>query len=487
MRCFQLYVLATVLLSLATGAAAADEYWNYAYRDFDVTTSENAGSALALAHNVARFDTALTHILTLTEAHVSTHIYVLPAEQLKELIGNSSGASFRFSGYEVTVVTSDTIRNYRYWGPLFGYTGSLLVNGRALRCPYWFQLGVPELFANTEFEADKLKTGGVAGGYARTLTLSNLIPTRTFLRIQSGDPQLTNARFWELFEAESWYLVYEIFVQGKLQEEFGHYLRLLRDGKSEADAFTESFKFSYEDLDKVLVKYMSEPARIFIVPVPREPTDPGEPLRLSPTAAKARLAELNLQWGRRAEALRWGTESLQADPKNELALSVVARADLQDGNFDAALASINKLDEVPPASVSALTDGGEVLSWVAYAVSSKKAAVGVEVQALAERAKEHYEHAISMNPEYLRAWAGLAYLYGWRRDNAAAHALVGRVHPVMEKHTDSGALAQAVAKMCSATGQYSDGIFFGDYWRDDALTDKDREQAVALLVRLGAH
>jgi len=483
-----LTLIAATLISGASGVAVADDYWNYAYKDFEITTVESAGRALSLAHSVARFDTALTSIMQLSESRVRTHIYELPHKETSQFLGEGYESFYHSTGYEVIVVTEQAARNSNRWhGALFGYTGSVLISGRLLRCPYWFRIGVPEVFANTEFEVEQIKTGWVPAGYSRTLTLSNLIPTRVLLRMQGGDPQLQNLEYRRVFEAESWFLAYEILVRGKLKAEFSQYLGLLRDGKSEEDAFAASFKLSHEDLDKELLKAMREPAYSFTVKVPREPTEHSDPRRLTESEAKARLADLNLRFGHRADALQLATEAVREDAGDELGLSVAARANLRDGNFGAALPPVEKLDALPAVSAAGRTDAGDVLAALADAVASKKASIGVDAETLSHRSKDEYERAISLDSDYLRAWAGLAYLYGLRHDSAAAQVFSKRAHAVMEKHTENGALARALATMCSRTGQVSDAAFFGQLWVNNAPSETDRERAVSFVAQIQAH
>lgn len=483
------YRVAMALLMCAVSRpAGAEDYWAYTYKDFDVTTVGSREHAVSLAHDIARFDTAVSRVLQLPDTRVPTHIYELPGGQVKQLLGAEDVATFHFSGYEVSVISSsEGGPGNRYWGSLFGYVGGLLESGRAPRYPYWFQVGVPELFAQTEFDNDRIKTGGVVFGYAQTLQRGKLIPMRTFLSLRDNDPQLKVAEYRAMYDAESWYLAREVYVEGKLRPEFGQYLGSMRDGKSEAEAFSASFKIGYEELDKLLVEAMREPTHVFVVQVPREPADHDLPLRLSTAEIKGRMAELSLQDQHRDDALRLATEALQLDANNEAALRVLARASLQAGNFDAALAAVDKLGALSASSAAALTDSGDVLSHLARAVTKKQASIGVGADALIHRAIEAYEHAVTLDREYLRAWAGLAYLYASQRDVQAAKAFLPRAEPVLEKNIRSAALARALATMCAQTGQ-ADGAFrFGEYWRDDALTKADLDQALAFGAWLKAH
>jgi tetratricopeptide (TPR) repeat protein len=475
-----------LLLCPYSHASGTEGYWTYAYEDFDVTTDRGGDRAVALAHHIARFDKAVSRILQLADTRLPTHIYELPEDQAKQLFGREGAAGFNFTGYEVTVVAqSGALREKPNWGPLFGYMGSLLLDGRGLRYPHWFLIGVPLLFAETEFDGFQIKTGGIALGAARALA-GSLIPMRTFLSLHSDDPQLKDANYRALYEAESWYLAYEIYVQRKFQPEFKQYLELTSGGKSDAEAFAASFKITYEDLDKFLVIAKRDPARLFIVPIPLEPPDPSAPQRLSAAEGEARLAELNLLWQRRPEALRLVTLALQLNSQNEAALRVLARVSVQDAHFEVALNAVDKLMAATTPSVAALTDSGEVLSRLAQAVTRKQHSIGVDTDILARRAKEAFERALSLDGEFLRAWAGLANLYTSRGSVDAAMTLVPRVEPVMAKHPKNAALARALASMCAQTGQNDRALLFGEYWRSSAVSQKDLDHAVAFISRLKA-
>jgi hypothetical protein len=207
-----LLAAATVLLSGPATEAWAESYWTYAYKDFDVVTYGTAGGAHAveLAQNLARLDQAVAGIVGTTDKHPPTHIYLLPAEEATRLLGPRGGDSaYQFNGSDVTVVANQEARKHeRDWGALVGYTDSLMVSGRFAHYPYWFRVGVPALFAHSEFTTQHVKTGGSDDLYARKVVSSNLILMRTFLRAQAGDGTAQG----DLFEAESWFLAHEIFV-----------------------------------------------------------------------------------------------------------------------------------------------------------------------------------------------------------------------------------------------------------------------------------
>jgi tetratricopeptide (TPR) repeat protein len=481
-------IAAALTLCMACGAATAEDYWSYSLGNIEIVTADGRGRAVALAQNLARLDAALVQILDVPAAHLPTRLYELPSKVVTELLGDPQRATYSSSDYEVTVVTgvSPLSSGAHNWGPLFGYTGGRLTTGSAARSPYWFRIGVPDLFATTEFDFDRVKTGDLNRREVYALAGKKLIPTRVLLRMAPSDPQLQSEQFRTLFQAESWYLAREVFVESMLRPEFGHYLASMREGTPEEEAFTASFKLSYEDLDKELYAALSKPIHVYIVNVPPVSSESGEARRLSPAEADARLAQLYMRTHHVDEAQRLASQALREDPTSELALRVRARLSMTQEEFSAALADVDKLAALPSWSAAGLTDQGEILAQLAARVANGDASVALPAATLAERARGALESAIHEDAEYVRAWADLARMTARQRDGTAAKALLARAQPVLERHRENGALARELARMCAATGQRSAAISLGEIWMSDALSLNELSQAKELTERLQA-
>lgn len=272
----------------------AEDYWTYKYQDFDLTVAGSREAAVSLAHTIARFHEALAQILPLPSAPIPTHIYMLEPAQAAQITGMMHSALYHLDSSEAFVIGDMGTGPERYWAALFGYTGSVLAGGWARRYPIWWKVGVPQLFAHSEFELDKVKTGGHVYGSLP----DPFIPTRTLFRTNPGDPRLQDKRYQERFDAESWFIARQIYVQGKLRPEFTRYLSLLQEGKDEAGAFAESFKISYEDLDRLLQQVIGDISHIYVIKIQPLPPDSGEPRKLT-SAEKVQLkASLATRFGR---------------------------------------------------------------------------------------------------------------------------------------------------------------------------------------------
>jgi tetratricopeptide (TPR) repeat protein len=481
------WTLAAALL-LSAPAAAAD-YWACQYRNIDVTVAGSSEYARSVARNADRLGAALTRVLSFKgDARLPTHIYVLPDEQIVEVLGSSGSSNYRSSGYDATVIASrGTGSADRYWGVYFGYVGSLVAGDGAQRYPYWYRLGVPEVFATTEVDRDRIRTGGIAPGYALTVASGTLIPLRTFLAMPEEDPQLQSGPVSEMYAAESWYLTREILVEGRYRREFGKYLGLMHEGRSERAAFAASFNVSYEDLDRMLRDDRLAQSHVFMLASSTEESpDCDSPRKLTPPEVRARLALVNLQLGRRAQALQLAGAALHDEPANERALRVLAQAQLEEGDYGASFAAVDQLSGAV-LSPDGMAESAAILTVLASAVTGGHAALPVDAPTLLRYAQQYYQAAIAANPEDLRSWAGLAGLYGARRDRAAAQALLPQASQALERHPGNGNLAYALAHMCAQTQQWDCAAKFAGAWRENAPTEANRAEAAAFESRLAAY
>src|SRR5215469_11479360 len=91
--------LVLTLTCLVTGAFAADHYWVYSYKDFDVTSSNGAENAELIAHNLDRLDKTITAVLGVRAAtwRPPTYVYSVPRAAFRELIGNDTDAASLFA------------------------------------------------------------------------------------------------------------------------------------------------------------------------------------------------------------------------------------------------------------------------------------------------------------------------------------------------------------------------------------------------------
>lgn len=286
-----------VSMTASTAAVAGgDEYWGYSYGNIDVTAAGTSAYAINLARYCARLDYLLTRVLDIkTKDRATTHIYALPPADVAKLLGGSAQVSYRVSGNTATIIMESTVaRDSEYWGAYFGYTASLLASDGRLKGPDWYANGVPQVFAGTRYRGTRAQLGIVETGYGLTLGQgSTLFPLRTFLgqtkQALAGDDRHRR----QLYDAQSWGLAHEIYVEGWHRAEFMHYLDLMRQGTSEAAAFSACFKVSYEQLDKEFAVALHQRPYVYTLEVPEDSDAKGRTAQpLSPAEFKARVAQL---------------------------------------------------------------------------------------------------------------------------------------------------------------------------------------------------
>ncbi len=281
-----------VLLAVPAGSWAED-YWSYSYKYLDVVAAGTSQYAINMAHNVDRLDRALRKILPLIDQKpTATHIYALADSELRRLGITASGtARYKWSGSDTTVVTGIMAAPDQYWGAYFGYAGGLLKSSVGTHYPNWMYIGVPAVFADTEFRGDTIRTGGIAHGLGEQLLHGGpLLPMSTFLTLRGRDLPGLPRQQHEMYQAESWYVAREFLVEGHYRLQFAQYLAAMAGGTAEGEAFTSSFKMSHEQLDKVLAQVMFDSAHVYILDVPDDPGgNPQPPRRLTTAEVKDRL------------------------------------------------------------------------------------------------------------------------------------------------------------------------------------------------------
>ncbi len=297
------FLSAALLLLIPLAAIAGEnEYWSYTYRNVEVTAAGNSAYAVNLARYCVRLDGMLTRILGIKASdRPPVHLYALPPAQVRQFLGDADRVSFRISPAGAIILMSNTRESDSdYWGAYYGYTAALLASDGQLSGPYWYQTGLPLVFASTKYRGDRAQLGTVETGYALTLGQGSApIPMRTFLSLTRATIGASGATL-EAYDAEAWGLAHEIFVEGWHRAQFAKYLGLMRQGSQEPEAFAASFNMTYEQLDKEFVNALRQRALVYTMDAP----DPGaahETARpLNAEEVKARLESLAAMYPKQA-------------------------------------------------------------------------------------------------------------------------------------------------------------------------------------------
>jgi Tfp pilus assembly protein PilF len=481
------------LLSLAPFAsmtAGAEDYWAYAYQGVEIISTGNPASAVTLAHHLHRLDLAARKFLLSDREggeRPATHIYAVSPWVFSEMVGGDKdvGMLYQYSGTDNYVLLNGTRSpgsDDPYWPAYAGYAGSILMSDGESRYPYWFRTGFAELFAATAFQGSKVTLGGYAKGRVYSLTSDKLIPVHTLLQLQPGDPQLKANAY--LYPAECWFLLHLVLFEGNYRAEFARYLTLIDEGQSPEEAFAGSFKVGYDALDKMLRSALTTGrVNIFVLHIDDD-RDTEAPHRISPAEANARIAEFELRLGRIEEAIKRVQSALASEPSNEMALRVLATAQVRRHDYADALRTIDRLPADAGLSPDGHSDRAAVLMSTAQAAASKDATLSADPVELNHRATADLQRALELAPENRHYLEQLGRLIAEQRDTVTAQTYFPRAVHVFYQHPRDAALAAAIAQMCAATGDYKNAVRFTEAWRDNTIAPADRDRAAAYLSRL---
>jgi tetratricopeptide (TPR) repeat protein len=484
--------LALSMAWLPNFAAASDPYWAFTYKDITVTGIGSADRAKSIAHNLHRLDLALGTVLGIQaeDWRAPTRVYAVPQPMFNMLWKKTdisySSISFPSDSDNQILMNISLDRETPYFDAYSGYTGSLLASGYSSRYPFWFRKGLSEVFGASSVERKQVIIGGFVASRLRSLA-GSWIPLRTLLNIADNDPQLQSADFLNRFSAECWFLVHQVVIEEKYHDNFRRYFSQLDQGDEESRAFAASFGTDYGNVDKEIQHALKAGViKIIKVQVPDEP-DSTEPRRLTDAEAKGRLAAFAALHGEDiGGAVTLANDALAADPKNEDALIALARTQLRQHLYPAALQYADRLCTLEPLSQNAAAQCAKIYADMLYGGAAKNAALGVDAPALAGRARKYFETAISADPEDLASWSGMTYLLTATHDVEYAKDFLPRAKHVWATHSRNEYLAHVLAGLCATTGDFDTAIKFATVWEKNALSESRRAEADAYLSRLKA-
>jgi hypothetical protein len=284
-----------------------------------------------------------------------------------------------------------------------------------------------------------------------------------------------------------WFLVHQVVIEEKYHSNFLQYFSQLDQGDEEPRAFAASFGTDYENVDKEMQHALNAKViKIIKVQVPVEP-DSTEPRRLSDSEAQARLAVFAALHGEDIDgAVKLANDALAADPKNEDALIALARTQLRQHLYPAALQYADRLCALEHLSQNAAAQCAKAYADMFYGGAAKNTTLGVDAPALADRSRKYFEMAISADPEDLASWAGMTYLLTATHNVEYAKDFLPRAKHVWATHSRNEHLARTLAGLCATTGDLDTAIKFATVWQKNALSGSRRAEADAYLSRLKA-
>ncbi len=485
-----------VLMAAACFPACAFglEYWTYSYQGIEVT-ADRTERAKTIAHNLHRLDLAITRVLDVSQVsawRTPTVVYSVPTATFSRLRGKKDDTTSLFlsTPFENLIVidAGEDRSDSSLFNPYFGYTGSVLVSAYTFRYPRWFIYGLSELFAASKMNGDTVTIGSVNAQRGQTLVQSrNPIPMRVLMAIQEGDPQLKDADFKNLYEAEAWLLVHLVVLEGKYRASFFHYFALRDQGEDEAKAFAASFNVTYEDLDKMLHDTLRTGKVETIKVSVADEKDAAEPARLTAAQAAGRLAQLASQIDPQIDdAEKMANEAVSIDPKNEDALYALARAQMRRADYAASFQAAERLCSLEALTQKSDSRCGILFYRFAEAARANKASLGADQANLLERSQQYFDKAITLDPNDFVAWDGMAKALTAIGNVQYAQAFLPRAAQALSKQVRNSDLSRSLANLCGATGDLRAALNYAVMWQASALSPESRDAASEYVSRLRA-
>jgi tetratricopeptide (TPR) repeat protein len=466
--------------------ANAEEYWSFSYQGIQVTAAGNAGRAADLGHDLVQLDAAFakTSAASTTSWRApAVHVYALPGALFKKVWGADVAAGYLNAGsYQDILINSDhSNADDPHWAAYSAYIAALL-SREGMRYPSWLSTGISSVFASSSISGDRVTIGGFDRGQIQLLARSRLIPMRTLLSLKGNDPQLHDRDFLQLYWAQCWLFVHQILIEHKYAASVDKYVDLLRQGKTENEAFAASFSVSYDDLDAFMRGLMTKGTiNRFAINFPK--LDAAAPQSVSVAEVDARLAEFGVRHNREVqEAMQLAQSALSVEPNNERAWRALARSQIIEGNYAEALASVEKLVARPSLSAAGHADCGFVLALIAQ----HHADAATDTAALWQRARSEYEQAIALNYDDVASLYELAGMIETQKDVEAAKKFQPAMEQAFYRNPRNSELAKSLVHLCLVSGDLSDAFKFTVAWQENAKSDADEEQATTYASHIKA-
>ena len=490
-------VLAFAAVALAAGSGArAGEYWSYNYGQLAVVTAGDPADAKLLAQRLTALDGALRKLLRLPNGATSppTTVYILPGAELAALdpIWNSEGGTyFRAAPFDDYLVLASEHGAGASAALYADRTLGLLASWGLARLPDWYRQGVAQLAAGAVYGTDRITIGQDAAEQVGRLA-HGWIPMEKILRLPSTDPEFNRSpESLALYQAQCWWLVHLLLVDGVLDPALSHYVDWLMAGRGQDVAYAESFGTGYgagvnsEQVDEYF-RSVRRAVKLRTYSTAMPDAGAAAPRPLAENAYKAGVAQLAVSHDAHSTRGRQlAAEVLAAEAGNARALLVQAQTQLAARKFAEAESSLQQVRARENLSEPDRRDLGIV--GVALARQKDEALPGTEgldARKIRSAARADLRRALELDPADPRTLYELGWLLAGQGDVAAVRELLPAMEAAYYQRSDSVELAALLVRMNSIAGDMADVFKYSVAEQHLAATETERARAAARVERL---
>ncbi|MGC4251759.1 MAG: hypothetical protein QM605_09970 [Sphingobium sp.] len=371
MRTFRGILLLLAALLLFTPGAAQAEWLQAKSRHFTIYSESSRQKLQDFAEKLEKFDFLLRHVTGVDnpEAGSPVHVYLLANDgKVKALARNRNADGFyTTSDHFAYAVLARGEKNGKFdFGAqdiLFHeYTHHFMLHHFPAAYPAWYVEGFAEFFSTVQFPRDgSIEFGHIPMARAPGLVLGSIYPLKQlFARGAEGLSLADGDRYY----GTAWLLTHYFQYHASRRQEFLHYLNDLAKGVPDMkpDSY---FTGGLEGLEKDLRAYMGQRLTISTLP-PRIATTGDIAIGpLDPAQGALVENELRLMGDPKTDELPALIASIRGTaakfPSSGYALALLAEAERQAKEQDAALADVDRALAFSPQSARALVTRARIL------------------------------------------------------------------------------------------------------------------------------
>lgn len=417
--CGQIRIMAAVLpaLGLVTAARAEetsvllDKPW------FEARTPHFHTYSCGITQQVARLAARLEQFRVAYEALAGTQavssppieVIALPDhESLKNFVPLYQGQPINLSGFfhrgsdENLIVLSLAETGAGALETIFHEYAHLLLRRNQQFWPMWLNEGMADIYATFEVTGDHgVRIGKAQPIYLRILAEQALMPLPALFAVAHDSPDYNERDRQGIFYAESWLLTHYLMVGSPAHRlHFGQLTRLLRQGQTPEQSFTNAFGTPAAAMEKELRGYLKQ-ARFESLSLSVGPSllnaQPMATRRVSTAEACFRLGDELMRVGRTEEAEPLFIRTAKLAPASPFAYEGMGLLEADRGRHQEALENLK----------GALAHGSK--SFLAYYACAREKLIlsapepdrysRLEPEAAAE-VKKDLETSLSLMPEF---------------------------------------------------------------------------------------
>jgi tetratricopeptide (TPR) repeat protein len=242
---------------------------------FEARTPHFQTYSCGLTQEVAKLTARLEQFRAAYEALAGTQGVASPAikvialpdhESLKHFVPLYHGEPSNLSGFfhrgsdENLIVLGLTDSGTGSLDTIFHEYAHLLLRRNQQFWPMWLNEGMADIYATFEVTGDhSVSIGKPRAMYLRVLSDAPLLPLSSLFAVTHESPDYNERERQGMFYAESWLLTHFLMIGNPAHRaHFGELTRLLRQGQTSEQAFTNAFRLPLPVMQKQLEQYLKQ-------------------------------------------------------------------------------------------------------------------------------------------------------------------------------------------------------------------------------------